>query len=53
MLPKCNVLQEVLLSWVNVINNDLNSIKYIGKEIVWNNKNIKVNNKTFFLLKLV
>jgi hypothetical protein len=49
MFPKRNFLQDILLSWVNVINNDACNIKYIGKEIIWNNKNIKVNNKTFFL----
>ena len=48
MFPKRNFLQDILLSWVNVINNDVCNIKYIGKEIIWNNKNIKVNNKTFF-----
>ena len=42
MFPKRNFLQDILLSWVNVINNDACNIKYIGKEIIWNNKNIKV-----------
>ena len=49
MFPKCCFfLQKVLLCWVNVINNDECNMKYIGKEMIWNNKCIKVNNKTCF-----
>ena len=46
MFHKSNFLLEVLLSWVNVINTADSNIEYIGKQILWNNKNIQINKKS-------
>ena len=46
MFPESNFLQEVLLSWVNVINTDVSNNEYVGKQIIWNNKNIQINKKS-------
>ena len=46
MFSKSNFLQEVLLSWVNVINTDDSYIEFIGKQLIlWNNTKIKINKK--------
>ena len=46
MFPKNNFLQELLSAWANVNNNV--SIDHVGKEIIWNNKNIKIMKKSLF-----
>ena len=46
MFPKSDFLQEVLLSWVNVINTDVSKNEYVAKQIIWNNKNIQTNKKS-------
>jgi len=44
---KSRCLKDILLAWSNV--NFKDDISNIGKEIIWNNTNIKSNIKPFFL----
>ena len=44
---KSRFLKDILLAWSNVNFKDV--ISNIGKEILWNNTNIKSNIKPFFL----
>ena len=42
-------LQQIILSWIKITQNQDTQTKVpIGKEIIWHNKIIKLNNKSFF-----
>ena len=45
LFPKKSLFQDILLSWFEI--NDSN-VDTIGKQLIWNNSQIKVGNKTLF-----
>ena len=45
LFPKKSFFQDILLSWFEL--NDSN-VDNIGKQLIWNNSQIKVGNKTLF-----
>ena len=46
LFPKCIFLQDVLISWREICQQD--DFKVIGKCSIWNNAKVKINNKTVF-----
>ena len=46
MFPENNFLQEIVIAWANILNEKHNELNNIGKQIIWNNKHIQIQNNT-------
>ena len=46
MFPKHLFLQQIITSWTKIKRNTENEL--IGKEIIWHNNKIKIDNKSIF-----
>ena len=46
LFPNNKFLQDIIVSWVKIKKENINKNGCIGKQILWNNKNIKIDNKT-------
>ena len=47
LFNKCTFLKDIISSWMKIKNPDNNFNK--DRDILWNNSNIKINKKNYFL----
>ena len=46
MFPENNFLREIVTAWEKITNTQNKNLKYIGKQIIWNNRHIQIRKKT-------
>ena len=46
MFPNNSFLREILIAWDKITHTHKEDIKVVGKQIIWNNRDIQINNQT-------
>ena len=46
MIPENSFLREIIIAWERVTHAHNTNLKYIGKQIIWNNRYIQIKKTT-------